>query len=382
MPVSVSVRHKLPPTLANLNSALFSMTGSEHRSRQHLLAFLLGPAFSAAHSVAIDNGIAAFLSGLTTGRSFHLMAEMRRLARLVAEQVLLGPRGAESQVGLEIQRYFLRRRRFAALGGKRGPNDLASLVQQGTQVDSLLRAQVRTLTQGAPIDDHGLLGHLCAYGSEQQLALTEDELIAHANVLFMSSSEPIATAMTWILLVLTQRPELCAAIRKELAGCSSARSPTLHGTVYEVLRLVPPSAILVRLTRLEAQVAGLQLQPPAEVIICPFAEHRRSDAFPEPHVFAPERWQVASPAAFQFLPFGAGARSCLGRRIALATMFRATSALLRSGDPILAHPQWLDWRMNLTLSPTPDPIVRLLPAGQVTVDRNKWSGPAADLFNK
>ena len=380
MPVSVSVQHQLPPALAKLNSALFSMTGSDHRSRQRMLAFLLGPALADRHDEAIANGIATFTSTLEVGRDFHLMHEMRRLARLVAEQVLLGTRGADGEVGLEIQRYFLQRRRFASPEGERRADDLALLIQQGTHVDTLLRARVRSLRDGASADGHGLLGMMHEYASEQRLAMSDDELVAHVNVLFMSSSEPIATAMTWILLVLTQRPQLCRAIRMELSECVPATSATLHGTVHEVLRLAPPSAVLVRLTRLETHVAGLLLRPRTEVIICPFAEHRRPCIFPEPQTLSPERWKEVRPGAFQFLPFGAGARSCLGRRIALATLSRATAALLGIGDPVLAHPQRLDWRLNLTLSPAPDPVVRLRPAGKATAEHIKWSGPAVALF--
>src|SRR5437764_8598297 len=43
MPASVSQRYGLPPALANLNSALFSMTGPRHRDHQRLLVDCLGP---------------------------------------------------------------------------------------------------------------------------------------------------------------------------------------------------------------------------------------------------------------------------------------------------------------------------------------------------
>src|SRR5207302_1756007 len=56
MPMSISVRHRLPQPLANLNNSIFSMTGTHHRQRQRMLAKLLGPGRSVEHRMAIDRG--------------------------------------------------------------------------------------------------------------------------------------------------------------------------------------------------------------------------------------------------------------------------------------------------------------------------------------
>lgn len=380
MPVSVSASHDLPATVANLNSALFSMTGSRHRSRQQLLARILGPPLATEHEAAIDRGITAFLQTTPLGRELRLTNEMRRLARLVAEQLLLGTNDTEGQVGRHIQRYFDQRRRYASRDGDHGDSARGALVEQGTRVDALLRGQVRALRGRGPAAGNSVLGRLCRYADDPRLALTEDELVAHANVLFMSSSEPIATAMTWILLALSQRPQLLARIRAELQSATTPMQPSLRGTVREVLRLTPPSAIMVRLTRREAYVAGWSLPSDCEVIICPFAEHRRPEAFPEPHHLRPERWTEARPDTYQFLPFGGGARSCLGRRIALATLERVTGALLATAEPVLARPQWLDWRMDVTLLPSTDPVVRFEENRQSPARSHALSGPAAAFF--
>jgi cytochrome P450 len=381
MPVSVSVRHDLPPVLANLSSALFSMSGSEHRSRQRVLARLLGPAFAAEHHAAIDRGLEEFRPGWSPGRRVWLIAEMRRLARLVAARVLLGPTGGADEVGLEIQRYFELRRGYAAPGSVRDPDQLDLLTRQGARVDGLLRERVRTLRGGPSGDGHGVLGHLCRLAVGREPDLSEDELVAHASVLFMSSSEPVATALTWIVLTLTQHPELRVAIRAEQRD-PAAEAGWLRGTVHEVLRLVPPSAIMVRLTRREVSLAGVPLPARCEVIVSPFAEHRRPDAFPEPDRLWPQRWRSARPDAFQFLPFGGGVRACLGRRIALQTLERGTGALLAAADPVLAHPQRLDWRMNVTLLPAGDVAVRLDAPGGRAAPGPELTGPVSDLVHQ
>jgi len=144
--------------------------------------------------------------------------------------------------------------------------------------------------------------------------------------------------------------------------------------------LVPPSAILVRVTSGGARVANLPLPPACEVILCPYAEHRSPQAFPEPDRLRPERWVGSRPDLYQFLPFGGGARPCLGRRIALLTLERATQAILQQADPLLAHPQRLDWRINVTLLPFPDPVIRLAKPGPQPVAGDAFTGPAAELL--
>ncbi|NJC73105.1 cytochrome P450 [Planosporangium thailandense] len=382
MPAPISARHELPPPLANLSSALFSMSGSLHRSRQQLLARLLGPAFAVDQDVAIDRGIEAFLPGWSPGREVGLIQEMRRLARCVAEQVLFGADGnAAAGIGLAIQRYFGLRRCFASRSSPCEPAQLDALVEQGLLVDGLLRGRVQALLRARPGGATGVLGRLCQLTSDRSLGLSEDELVAHACVLFMSSSEPIATAMTWIMLALSQHPEFRADIRAEqrdpVAGTGSVR-----GVVREVLRLVPPSAIMMRLTRRDVVLAGVLLPALCEVIISPFVEHRRPDVFPEPHRLWPQRWLAGRVDAAHFIPFGGGARACLGRRVALATLERGTAVLLSAADPVLAKPQWIDWQMNVTLLPTTDPVMRLESPDGAPARGSILSGPASDLLQR
>jgi cytochrome P450 len=117
-----------------------------------------------------------------------------------------------------------------------------------------------------------------------------------------------------------------------------------------------------------------------EVIVSPFAEHRRHEVFAEPDRLRPRRWSDSQLETFPFMPFGGGARACLGRRIALATLERSTAALLATVEPTLTHPQRLDWRMNVTLAPVPDPLIRLRPARRCGTPRPKLSGPASNLI--
>jgi cytochrome P450 len=122
------------------------------------------------------------------------------------------------------------------------------------------------------------------------------------------------------------------------------------------------------------------LLPQTEVVISPFVEHRCAKVFRDPDRLWPERWTDAQPGAFEYLPFGGGVRSCLGKSIALQTLERAAGALLGMFDIFLPRPQRLDWTMNTTLQPATEPVVRFARRGPHYADRHELSGPAAELL--
>src|SRR4030095_13351874 len=140
--------------------------------------------------------------------------------------------------------------------------------------------------------------------------LSEDELIAHSNVLFMSSNEPIAVALTWILLTLSQLPGLRRALRHELDQARRAdavpslpelgRLTLLSSVVNETLRLLPPNALMVRVTTRGAPLQGVRLPERLALVLCPFLAHREAGRFPRPNEFLPSRWIGTRPSPFEF----------------------------------------------------------------------------------
>jgi cytochrome P450 len=159
-------------------------------------------------------------------------------------------------------------------------------------------------------------------------------------------------------------------------------SPLLARMIKEILRLVPPSAILMRVLQRDTVLQGLPLTAGQGVVVAPFVEHRREGVFRDADAFRPERWQTERPGPFEFLPFGGGARACLGRRIALATLYQAVRAVLLRGDVVVPGDQVIDWRLNVTLQPHPDPLLRLTPLGVAEQAPNAtWTGPAAELLS-
>ena len=67
---------------------------------------------------------------------------------------------------------------------------------------------------------------------------------------------------------------------------------------------------------------GIHIPAGMEVIIPTYAIHRDPDAWPNPEKFDPERFRGGTEddtdcRSYQFLPFGAGPRNCIGMKSAL-----------------------------------------------------------------
>jgi cytochrome P450 len=165
-----------------------------------------------------------------------LLNEMRRLVLHVSGNVLFGDKGLE--LARYIQVYFEQRRHLSD-GGQAALASRRELVRTGIQIDRKLRArlaQLRSEVRISEVWDPCLLALLSEANIQNTSDLTDDELIAHGNVLFMSSSEPIAVSLTWTLLLLSQRDDLRRAIRKRcLPWWQNTRLFSREGTAIALL---------------------------------------------------------------------------------------------------------------------------------------------------
>jgi cytochrome P450 len=315
---------------------------------------------------------------------------MHRLTLHVSEQVVFGD--ADVALGTLAQSYFDYRR---LLSGRHAPPGTAArreLIAMGGQLDRMLRKRLAKLRQEHAASDAppaSLLGRLATLAAGGDVRLTDDQVIAHANMLFLSASEPIAVTLTWALLLLSQQPGLRLALRRELAAVphgvagrsDEADCPLLRAVIQETLRLLPPNAIMVRLTTRSAALLDHTLPPQCEIILSPYVAHRDPQEFPEPNLFNPQRWPGFRPAAYSYFPFSMGARHCIGRPLANVVLLSLLARILSHYDVTLARDQELDWKINITLMPAAEPVVRFVApnANRTAPTGGRLGGPVAAL---
>jgi cytochrome P450 family 110 len=109
----------------------------------------------------------------------------------------------------------------------------------------------------------------------------------------------------------------------------------------ETLRLCPIAPYIARDLRTPFALGGYQLPAGITVGIAIIGIHRRPDLYPEPDRFVPDRFLGRSYSPSQFLPFGGGARRCVGAALAMLELKLVLGAVMQgpplrlTGDPAI-----------------------------------------------
>jgi cytochrome P450 len=114
------------------------------------------------------------------------------------------------------------------------------------------------------------------------------------------------------------------------------------------MRLYPPVYLLGRQTTHPLELGGYHLPAGTLVVVSPYAMHRRSDYFPEPDRFDPDRFTPEAEQhlpPYAYIPFSVGPRICIGNRLALlegqiilATLSQRIFFQLLDGQRIIPEP--------------------------------------------
>jgi cytochrome P450 len=180
--------------------------------------------------------------------------------------------------------------------------------------------------------------------------LTRDEVVSDLAVFLIAGHDTTSTTLTYALWALGHHPELQDRVAHEV-GQLGDRSlnvddiPLLPFTVqviHDSLRLCPPAAALARLATRDTVVDGFRIERGTNLIVGIYALHRDPALWDAAETFDPDRFSAERSRGrdrWQFLPFGAGARSCIGDHFAIQEATLGLASLLRrrlvtSLDPV------------------------------------------------
>ena len=133
----------------------------------------------------------------------------------------------------------------------------------------------------------------------------------------MAGHETVASALTWAWHLLVTNPLELQRLKDD---------PTRAQLVFdESLRLYPPAWVITRRTLSDLTVDDVLIPANSLVIVSPWLVHRNPKAWENPTAFMPDRFKAGTPQ-LGYIPFGAGARLCIGKEMARL-----------EGSQILAH---------------------------------------------
>jgi cytochrome P450 len=181
-------------------------------------------------------------------------------------------------------------------------------------------------------DGSDLIGRLLAV----EPPLRMDEMLDELVTLLMPAHESGPAGLTWVLDRLARDPEAA-----EHFASSADGDPRRDALVHETLRLRPAVHSVMRRVIEPMEIMGHRLPPGVIATIPTVLVHRNTRAYPDPDIFRPERFLAGPAVDAPYLPFGGGARRCLGEPLALTAMNSVLPAILRRLRlrPLSAQPE-------------------------------------------
>jgi unspecific monooxygenase len=220
-----------------------------------------------------------------------------------------------------------------------------------TQFVAMLMAERRAAgkNEGAPPRDlFDLMG--AARDPETGEAFSDEQLGDQVATMILAGHETTATALFWSLYLLALDPVTQDQLAAEVQGVTAngaldiERLKFTRAVVDETMRLYPPAFLIARAAAAPDTVAGLPVKNKDVILIAPWLLHRHEKLWRDPNAFIPSRFMPPSPPPdrFAYLPFGVGARVCIGAHfalveatLALAKMIGAFRVELLDKEPVM-----------------------------------------------
>ncbi|CAB9527938.1 LUTEIN DEFICIENT 5, chloroplastic [Seminavis robusta] len=276
-------------------------------------------------------------------------------------------------------------------------DDLINRAKNTRQVGDIEELEKRNY---AEVDDPSMLRFLVDMrGADIDNKQLRDDLMT----MLIAGHETTAAVLTWALFELTKHPEEMAKVREEIDRVVGDRVPTYEDmekleytrlVIAETLRMYPEPPLLIRRCRTEDNLpegGGREATVirGMDIFMGIYTMHRDERFWPEPNKFDPMRftrrytnpdikgWDGFDPkkwegklypneiaADFAYLPFGGGARKCVGDQFAIMEAIVTLTMVLRRFDfdfdlsrhdgkvDVNDHPQHLDHPVGMRTGAT------------------------------
>ena len=244
---------------------------------------------------------------------------------------------------------------FAVSGDLRRHEDMRA------RADGILLEYIRGRRHQAPGRD--LLQTLMDARYADGEGMSDELVLSESMQLLVAGHETSSNALSWLLYLLSSRPDCLARLRREFDSVLDG-APLSYGDVpkfdfatqviQETLRLYPPFWMVDRMAVADDRAGDLAIPRGSTVIVFVYGAHHAPHSWQDPESFNPERFTKANEklhTPFTYLPFGGGPRGCIGGNYAMLQILMILNALLRRYDFQLAPGQSIEARPMVILRP-------------------------------
>ncbi|TCU16257.1 cytochrome P450 [Rhizobium sullae] len=246
--------------------------------------------------------------------------------------------------------------RVTRVGGRKVLDKFRNIVRE--TMDARLRRMAADRAS-APEDFLTLLLDRASAGG-----LTNEEIEDNILTFIGAGHETTARALAWTLYCVANSPHIRDGMEEEIGRVLASGAepvewldlmPLTRAAFEEALRLYPPAPSINRAaiaddSWTDAKGEKVEIHAGMTVLIMPWTLHRHELYWDKPRAYMPERFfpeNRGKIGRFQFLPFGAGPRVCIGATFALQEAVIALAVLMSR------------FRFDVTVKTNPWPVQKL-----------------------
>ena len=314
-----------------LGNGLLTSEEPQHRQMRRIVQ----PAFHRERIAGYARTMTAFadrwIAQRRVGETFDMHAEMSELTLRIASATLFGvdagPQAQAVRNGLHETLHVFPSS-MGPLGALRRRLPLRStrrFEQARTVLDEIVFELIAERRRSTAERTDVLSMLLEAEDPETGYRLDDRQVRDEVMTLFLAGHETTANALVWTWYLLSQHPHVEARLHDEADAAASiddpaqavAALPYTRRVLQESMRLYPPAWVIGREAQRDVRlIGGSHIPQGTTVLASPLVLHRRPDLFPDPLRFDPDRWLNHDVPAFAYIPFGGGARRCIGEEFA------------------------------------------------------------------
>ncbi len=193
--------------------------------------------------------------------------------------------------------------------------------------------------------------------------MSDDLILSESMQLLVAGHETSSNALSWILYLLSSRPECIEGIRQEfdsvlgekpLSYSDVSKFEFTTQIIMEALRLYPPFWMVDRMALADDRAGDVNIPRGSTVVVFIYGVQHSPRYWGDPESFDHTRFAKGKEkllTPFAHLPFGAGPRGCIGGNYAMLQILMILGVLLRKYDFRLVPGQIIQARPMVILRP-------------------------------